>query len=83
MQMTEIVNHNRSTALERSVKIMVLGGGGGGGVNRFYVDTALALNSPVVYTRYVFVQSALRVSNSSVQQLRERKIQTNTELKQR
>ena len=53
--MIEIVNHSRSTVLERSVKILMGGGGGGGGgLNRFYVATVLALSSAVVYTRYLF-----------------------------
>ena len=60
--MIEIVNHSRSTALGRSVKILLGGGcggeggggGSGGGLNRFYVATTLALSSAVVYTRYLF-----------------------------
>ena len=52
--MTEIVNHSRSIALERSVKFCwVAGGGGGAGLNRFYVATTLALSSAVVYTRQI------------------------------
>ena len=43
--MTEIVNHNRSTALERSVKHYVGGRG---------VAITLALGSAVVYTRHLF-----------------------------
>ena len=35
------INHNRNTALERSVKSMV----GGGGLNRFYVATTLAIGN--------------------------------------
>ena len=42
--MAEIVNHSRSTALERSVKTLL------GSLNRFYVATSLALSSAVVYT---------------------------------
>ena len=51
------VNHDRRTALERSVKsvslVCVWGGGGGGGfgrgsLNRFYVATILALTSDAV-----------------------------------
>ena len=53
--MTEIVNHSRSTTLERSVKTLLGGvGGRGGGFNRFYMATTLALNSAVVYTRHLF-----------------------------
>ena len=54
---TEIVNHSRSTALERSVKALLgwLGvGAGGGDLNRFYLATTLVLSSTVVYTRYLF-----------------------------
>ena len=50
--MIEIVNHSRSTALERSVRILL--GEGGGGLNRFYVAITLALRSAVVYTRHLF-----------------------------
>ena len=55
--MAVIVNHSKSTALERSVKILLGeggGGGGGGGLNRFYVTTTLALSFAVVYTRHLF-----------------------------
>ena len=38
------INHNRSTALERSAKIT----GWRGGLNRFYVEKILALVSAVV-----------------------------------
>ena len=38
--MTEIVNHSRSSDLERSVKNLL---GWAGGLNRFYVATTLAL----------------------------------------
>ena len=49
-------NHDRRTALERSVKSISLcvcvcvcvEGGGGGGLNRFYVATILALTSAAV-----------------------------------
>ena len=64
---TEIVNHSRSTALERSVKpllikgsvcvcVCVCGGGGGGGwPHRFYVAATLALSSLVLpwYTQNI------------------------------
>ena len=46
--MTEILNHSRSTVLERSVKTLL------GSFNRFYLATTLALSSAVVYTRYLF-----------------------------
>ena len=46
--MTEIVNHSRNTAWERSVKILL------GSLNRFFVVTTLALSSAVVYTRHLF-----------------------------
>ena len=49
--MTEIVNQSRSTALERSVKILLGGGRGRGRLNRFYVTKTLALCSAIVYTR--------------------------------
>ena len=75
--MTEIVNHSRSTALERSVKSLL---GCVGGLNRFYVATTLALILPWYAQEYV--QSAWKVSNSSVQYLREHKNQMNTEIKQ-
>ena len=63
--MTEIVNHGRSTALERSVNILlkcvcVCGGGGGGQGGgtlidfRFYMATTLALSSAMVYTRHLY-----------------------------
>ena len=68
--MTEIVNHSRGTALERSVKTL----------SRFYVAATLAIGSAMVYTRQL-VKFAWRVSNASVQHLREN--QTNTEMKQR
>ena len=45
------INHDRRTALERSVKSISLGEGGGGGgrgLNRFYVATILALTSAAV-----------------------------------
>ena len=48
------INHDRKSALERSVKSISLGvgawrgGGGGGGLNRFYVATILALTSAAV-----------------------------------
>ena len=45
------INHDRRTALKRSVKSISLGGGGGGGeggLSRFYVATILALTSAVV-----------------------------------
>ena len=49
------INHDRRTALTRSVKSISLGGGGGGGggggwggLNRFYVATILALTSAAV-----------------------------------
>ena len=45
---TEIVSHSRSTALERSVKILL------GSLNRFCVAKTLALSSAVVYTRNLF-----------------------------
>ena len=51
--MTEAVNHSKSTALERSIKIL-LGREGEGGLNRFYVATTLALSSAVVYTKHLF-----------------------------
>ena len=54
--MTEIVNHSRSTVLERSVKTL-LGGVGWeevGDFNRFYEATTLALSSVVVNTRHLF-----------------------------
>ena len=50
--MTEVVNYSTSTALERSVKILL--GGGRGCLNRFYVITTLALSSALVYTRHLF-----------------------------
>ena len=49
-----IINHDRRTALERSVKSISLAGGGGGGggggagLNRFYVATILVLTSAAV-----------------------------------
>ena len=47
--MTEIVNHSRSTALERSVKILLWG------LNRFYIwATTFAFSSAVVCTRQLF-----------------------------
>ena len=57
--MTEIVNHNRSTALERSVKILRGEMGWAGGLYRFYVATTVALSSAVVYTRYLFKKDCL------------------------
>ena len=43
------INHDRRTALERSVKSISLGGGScGGGLNPFYVATILALTSAAV-----------------------------------
>ena len=43
------INHDRRTALERSVKsIGWRGAGGGRGLNRFYVGTILALTSAAV-----------------------------------
>ena len=43
------INHDRRTALERSVKSISLAGeGGGGSLNRFYVATILALTSAAV-----------------------------------
>ena len=46
------INHDRRTALERSVKSISLGGGVGGdegiGLNRFYMATILALTSVAV-----------------------------------
>ena len=62
--MIEIVNHSRSTALERSVKSLRGGvggveGGAMGGLNRFYVATTLALVghsvlfSPFIYSTVV------------------------------
>ena len=61
----EVVNHSRSTGLERSeiysacvcVYVCVCGGGGGGGFNRFHVATTLALSSAVVYTRHCSVRN--------------------------
>ena len=60
--MTEIVNHSRSTALERSVKTLMVCMCvcvcvcvclcGGGRLNRFYVATTLALSSAVVCTKH-------------------------------
>ena len=55
--MTEVVNHSRSTALERSVKILlgvgwVGGEGGEGGLNRFYLATPLAPSFALVYTSF-------------------------------
>ena len=70
----KIVNHSKSTALERSVKTLL------GVLNRFYVPITLALSSDVVYTRCV--QSVWSASNASVQHLQEHKNQTNTEMKQ-
>ena len=55
--MTEIVNHSKSTALERSVKTLLGGGGGGGGgggFNRFYVATTFALSSAALSSRHFF-----------------------------
>ena len=46
--MTEIVNHNKSTTLELSIKTSLWG------LNRFYVATTLVLSSAVVYTRHLF-----------------------------
>ena len=46
---TEIVNHSRSTALNRSVKYYW-----GWKLNRFYVATTFALSSAVVYKRHLF-----------------------------
>ena len=58
--MTEVVHHSRSTALERSVKTLLVGvglwgGGEGGGASMilYYVATILALSSAVVYRRYL------------------------------
>ena len=45
---TEIINHSRRSALDRSVKTLL------GVFNRFYVATTLALSSAVVYTRHLF-----------------------------
>ena len=42
--MTDIVNHSRNIALERSIKALL------GGLNQSYVATALVLSSTVVYT---------------------------------
>ena len=42
------INHDRRTALERSVKSISLVGGGGEGLNRLYVATILALTSAAV-----------------------------------
>ena len=44
------INHDRRTALERSVKSISLGVG----LNRFYVATILALTSAAVYTHNLF-----------------------------
>ena len=56
--LTDIVNHSRSNAFERSVKILLgsvcVGVGRGWRLNRFYVATTLALSSAVVYTRHMF-----------------------------
>ena len=51
----DILNHSRSTALERSVKLL-LGwgeGAGAGGLNSFYIATTLALSFAVVYKSFV------------------------------
>ena len=53
--MTKIVNNNRSTALEQSVKNLTgKREGGGGCLYWFYVATILSLSSAVVYTRLLF-----------------------------
>ena len=46
--LTDVVNHSWSTALERSVKLLLRA------LNQFYVATTLALSSAMVYTRYLF-----------------------------
>ena len=46
--MTKILNHSRSTALERSAKNFT------GRLKSVYVVTILALSSAVVYTRHLF-----------------------------
>ena len=60
----QIVNHSRSTALERAVKYYwgwrergwVGGGGGAGGwgLNRFYIAKTLALSPAVVHIKHLF-----------------------------
>ena len=45
--MLEMVNHNRSTAFERSVKYVWE-------TNRFYVVTTISHSSSVVYTKHLF-----------------------------
>ena len=78
---TEIVNHSRSTALERSVKKYITKLGWGG-INQFYVARALAISSAVVHTRHlfspreVFLTRQCNISENI-------KNQTNTEMKKR
>ena len=73
--MTEIVNHSRSTVLERSVKTLL------GGFDRFYVATTLALSSAVVYTRHLFSPREGFLTHQCY--ISENKTdQTNTEIKQ-
>ena len=56
------INHNKSTALERSVKLS----GGGGYLNRFYAKNTLALGSALVKKTYkVFGQSYKSRSNNT------------------
>ena len=57
------MNHNRSTALERSVNIT--GGGGGGGLKPVLRDPNLAL-SFYHGSKHIVVRSAWRFSNSSM-----------------
>ena len=72
--MTEIVNHSRSTTLERSVKNL-LRVGLGQELKSILLATTLALSSAVVYIRYLFSPREWFLHcNSSVQHLREHKI---------
>ena len=60
--MTEIVNHSRSTALQRSVNILLcVCGAGGLRLNQFYVATTIALTSTVVYTKHLVTKPTLVV----------------------
>ena len=69
--MTEIVNHSRSTVLERSIKnILVVrwGGGGGGGVKSFFTwpqPSALVLAKYTQNLTSVHVRGLLLISATS------------------
>ena len=60
--MTEIVDHGRSSTLERPVKILPVG------FNRVYAATNLALSSAVVYTRHLFTFEGVLTHQCNISQ---------------